>query len=77
MKKILFSILLSASLFLFTDSLRAQGAPPPPPDNQQNGNQPGGGAPLDGGLALLLAAGSLYGLWKFQKHNKTDTNLES
>ena len=39
---------------------------------------PGGGpdAPIDGGLSLLLAAGTAYGVKKYREHKKKGEEME-
>jgi hypothetical protein len=71
MKKTIKSLTLSLILLIsiaFAQTGLAQGADPPPPpsENGTNGDE-GGGAPVDGGIAVVLALVAGYGSWKLFK----------
>ena len=53
-------VILVFSIFIFADSVFAQGPPPPPPPI----------SPIDGGLFALFAAGILYGINKLRSNKK-------
>ena len=63
--------LIILAFFLITGAVvKAQ-----PPDPGEDPGGAGGGVPIDGGLALLLAAGAGYGAKKaydYRKKNKKD-----
>lgn len=63
MKKILFLTVLIVLVVIFLPDL-LMGQPPPPPD------KPIDQAPIDGGLALLAAAGGAYGFKKLRDKKK-------
>ena len=52
-------VILVFSIFIFADSIFAQGPPPPPPP-----------LPLDGGLFALFAAGVIYGINRLRSKKK-------
>jgi hypothetical protein len=65
MKKALFIL-----MFLIVSTATVIAQPPPPPEAaNENGNGPigGNGAPIDGGVAIVLAMVAGYGAWKLFK----------
>jgi len=79
MKAMVKLLMLGCSLLIWT-ALPASGdeptAPPLPPDHGANGNQGPAGAPIDGGLGILLALGTIYGSKKYlqlKKRTKENT----
>jgi hypothetical protein len=75
MKKIVSTLILLATFFLFTSMIMAQTPPHPPADPTAGGNQapsgPLGGAPLDPGTGIFLILAAGYGLTKIRKVIKT------
>jgi len=52
--------ILVFSIFIFTDSIFAQGPPPPPPPL----------TPIDGGVLALFATGVVYGISRLRSKKK-------
>ena len=64
------SLLLFVSFFLISSEAMAQGNPTPCPDGSAPpcGGPPNPpGTPIDGGIAILLAAGAAYGIKKLRE----------
>ena len=73
MKKILSTLILLITFFLFSSAIIAQDPPHPPSDPTAGGNQtPGGatGSPIDPGTGILLLLAAGYGLTKLKKAMK-------
>ncbi len=73
MKKII--LILVCLVWLFSNSLLAQGSQPPPdpPGGHGSGsNQTGGNAPVGGGLFILLGLGAAYGGKKWYEQRKEE-----
>lgn len=62
--------LVFALLFFTYDVVAQTQAPPPPAHGNQSQTVPGGSAPVGGGLLLLIAMGSAYGLKKIYDSRK-------
>lgn len=76
MKFKIYTILFSLILF-FSISAFAQTPPPPNGGNGDPGagnNPVGGGAPIAGGLEILLALGSAYGVKKLEIFSNPEKN---
>jgi hypothetical protein len=66
--KVMIVLLALVGCFIAAQHVSAQ-APPPPPSEKGTGSNkaPGGGAPIDGGLAVIIASVAGYSAWKFRK----------
>jgi hypothetical protein len=72
--RILFKTLIVAAAMGFITRLSAQ--PPMPNEGHAKSNNQQG-TPLDGGVGLLLMAGTLYAARKIYRHGKTDDQEDS
>jgi hypothetical protein len=64
------SLILFVSFFLISSEAMAQGGTPPCPDGSPqpcSGPPNPPGTPIDGGIAILLAAGAAYGIKKLRE----------
>ena len=66
-------------LIVFSSGIAFSQGPPPPPDgdpNSDGGNELGGNAPIESGIAILLALGAAYGGRKTYLLTKKDVASE-
>jgi hypothetical protein len=67
-------VMLMCLFLVFSGITAADDPPPPPTGHGQGGNQPPMGAPIDGGMAILLALGTFYGVSKLYRLRKRKSN---
>jgi hypothetical protein len=79
--KLMIAVLSIVSLLMVVPQYSLSQAPPPPPEDEEgyghgssHDSPPpeGGSAPLGSGVAILLAMGAGYGVWKYRKEMKKE-----